>query len=268
MEFSRQDYWSGLPFPSPRDLPDPGIKRGSPVLQAYALPSEPPEKPIDVEILQSSSGCHGYWWEIFGVVLLSPTFIYWESTLPHGFKTHLDFDDSHRYQDPLEEGLAIHSSILAWRIPWREESDGLWFIGSQRVGHNWSNLARTHKYHSDSEIFLFSSIPSPLTAPIEFWLYSLALTRVCSYVFMYNHCLIAASILTLDTKLHEGRDQNYFNHWTSGGVPNHDSCVLEEHFCPWKYFKKVNPHVHWLHCAFELLTLLLRTYSLKDKETN
>jgi len=61
MEFSRQDYWSGLPFPSPRDLPDPGIKPGSPVLQAYALPSEPPEKPIDVEILQSSFGCLGYW---------------------------------------------------------------------------------------------------------------------------------------------------------------------------------------------------------------
>ena len=41
MEFSRQEYWSGLPFPSPGDLPDPGIKPGSPALQADALPSEP-----------------------------------------------------------------------------------------------------------------------------------------------------------------------------------------------------------------------------------
>ena len=41
MEFSRQEYWSGLPFPSPGDLPDPGIKPGSPTLQADALPSEP-----------------------------------------------------------------------------------------------------------------------------------------------------------------------------------------------------------------------------------
>ena len=41
MEFSRQEFWSGLPFPSPRDLPDPGIELGSPVLQADALPSEP-----------------------------------------------------------------------------------------------------------------------------------------------------------------------------------------------------------------------------------
>ena len=44
MEFSRQEYWSGLPFPSPGDLPDPGIKPRSPALQADALPSEPPGK--------------------------------------------------------------------------------------------------------------------------------------------------------------------------------------------------------------------------------
>ena len=42
MGFSRQEYWSGLPFPSPVDLPDPGIKPWSPALQADALPSEPP----------------------------------------------------------------------------------------------------------------------------------------------------------------------------------------------------------------------------------
>ena len=45
MGFSRQEGWSGLPFPSPGDLPDPGIKPGSPTLQADALPSEPPGKP-------------------------------------------------------------------------------------------------------------------------------------------------------------------------------------------------------------------------------
>jgi len=42
MGFSRQEYWSGLPFPFPGDLPDPGIKSRSPALQADALPSEPP----------------------------------------------------------------------------------------------------------------------------------------------------------------------------------------------------------------------------------
>ena len=45
MGFSRQDYWSGLPFPSPGDLPDPEIEPGSSALQADALTSEPPGKP-------------------------------------------------------------------------------------------------------------------------------------------------------------------------------------------------------------------------------
>ena len=46
MEFSRQEYWSGLLFPSPGDLPNPGIEPRFPALQADALPSEPPGKPI------------------------------------------------------------------------------------------------------------------------------------------------------------------------------------------------------------------------------
>ena len=41
MEFSKQEDWSGLPFPSPGGLPDPGIKPGSPALHADTLPSEP-----------------------------------------------------------------------------------------------------------------------------------------------------------------------------------------------------------------------------------
>ena len=45
--------------------------------------------------------------------------------------------------DPLEEGMATHSSILAWRIQWAEEPGGLQSIGSQSVGHGWSDLART-----------------------------------------------------------------------------------------------------------------------------
>ena len=44
MGFSRQEYWSGLPFPFPEDLPNPKIKLNSPALQADALPSEPPGK--------------------------------------------------------------------------------------------------------------------------------------------------------------------------------------------------------------------------------
>ena len=44
MEFSGQEYWSGLPFPPPGDLSDPGIEPGSPALQTDSLPSEPPGK--------------------------------------------------------------------------------------------------------------------------------------------------------------------------------------------------------------------------------
>ena len=45
MEFSMQEHWSGLPFPSPGDLPDPGIESGSAALHADSLPSEPSGKP-------------------------------------------------------------------------------------------------------------------------------------------------------------------------------------------------------------------------------
>ena len=47
MRFSRQESWSGLPFPSPGDLPDSGIEPGSPALQADALPFEPPGKLVN-----------------------------------------------------------------------------------------------------------------------------------------------------------------------------------------------------------------------------
>ena len=46
MEFSKQEYWNGLPFPSPGDLPDPGVEALSPKLQADCLPSEPPGNPV------------------------------------------------------------------------------------------------------------------------------------------------------------------------------------------------------------------------------
>jgi len=47
MEFSRQENWSGLPFPSPGDLHNPGIELGSPALQVDSLPTEPPRKPLN-----------------------------------------------------------------------------------------------------------------------------------------------------------------------------------------------------------------------------
>ena len=45
------------------------------------------------------------------------------------------------WEDTMEEDMATHSSILAWRIPWAEEPGGLQSTGSQKVRHDWSNLA-------------------------------------------------------------------------------------------------------------------------------
>ena len=55
MGFSRQEYWNGLPFPSPGDLPDSGIKPRSPASQANFLPSEPPGKPLAYHLIHA--GC-------------------------------------------------------------------------------------------------------------------------------------------------------------------------------------------------------------------
>ena len=54
MEFPTQEYWSGLPLPSPGDLPKPGIKPGSPSLQADSLLSEPSGKPINILVVNFS----------------------------------------------------------------------------------------------------------------------------------------------------------------------------------------------------------------------
>ena len=48
------------------------------------------------------------------------------------------------WEDPLEEGIATHSSILSGQIPWTEEPDRLWSMGLQRVRRDWSNWVHTH----------------------------------------------------------------------------------------------------------------------------
>ena len=53
MEFSRPEYWSGKPFPSPGDLPNPGTEPRSPALHVNSLPAEPQGKPKNIGM-----GCH------------------------------------------------------------------------------------------------------------------------------------------------------------------------------------------------------------------
>ena len=58
-------------------------------------------------------------------------------------------------EGPLEKGMAVHSSILVWRIPWTEEPGRLQSIGSQRVGHNWATFTHTHIYKYAETHILF-----------------------------------------------------------------------------------------------------------------
>ena len=60
------------------------------------------------------------------------------------------------WEDALEEGMAIHSSTLAWRIPWTEEPGRLQSMGSQRVRHNWSDWAHTHRLFATRMSFRWS----------------------------------------------------------------------------------------------------------------
>ena len=78
MEFSRQEYWSGLPFPSPGDLPNPGIEPGSPALEAGSLLSESPGNP-NVESLDTFRFV--FWlhnMQIFPNQGLNPCPLHWE----------------------------------------------------------------------------------------------------------------------------------------------------------------------------------------------
>ena len=69
-------------------------------------------------------------------------------------------------EDPLEKEMATHSSILAWRIPWREEPGGLQSMGSQRVGHSWAN-SLTHSL-TQCECYL-NSCQNMSNSSTAFW---------------------------------------------------------------------------------------------------
>ena len=71
-----------------------------------------------------------------------------------------DVDSVPGSEDPLEKGMATHSSILDWRIPWTEEPNGLQSIRLQRTGYDWSNLACMH-----ADISYFLSIKVSYKVP-------------------------------------------------------------------------------------------------------
>ena len=100
MRFPKQEYWGGLPFPFPGYLPDPGIE-----------PSP--------QHCRQTLYCLSHL--VAQIVKRLPT-------------VRENWVQSLCWEDPLEEEMATHPSILAWKIPWAEEPGGLQSMGSQRVG--------------------------------------------------------------------------------------------------------------------------------------
>ena len=131
MGFSRQEYWSGLPFPSPGDLPDPGIKPGSPALQADALPSMPKAKytdqyssvawPNPLSLSWVANLHHVHFAQKSSKVIGRPGCTLWDSLVAQMVKKPPAMREtwirSLAWEDPLEEGMTTPSCILAWRIP-------------------------------------------------------------------------------------------------------------------------------------------------------
>ena len=130
MGFSKQEYWTRLPFPSPEDFPDPGIKPVYPELSGRFFTTEPPGKPICVFIYKH---LYTYTGEGNGTPLQYSCLENttdggtWQAAV-HGVprsQTRLS-DFTFTFHFPaLEKEMASHSSVLAWRIPGMGEPVGL-----------------------------------------------------------------------------------------------------------------------------------------------
>ena len=131
MEFSRQENWSGLPFPSPMHESE------SEVIQSCLTLSNP------MDCSPPGSSVHG----IFQARVLEWGAIAWKIpwTEEPGRLHAWGCEESnmtewlHFHFHALEKEMATHSSVLAWRIPGTGEPGGLPSMGSHRVGHDWSD---------------------------------------------------------------------------------------------------------------------------------
>ena len=193
-----------LPFLSPGDLPDPGVKQcllhwqaGSLLLSHQGAPCSSNRKHIiSNKVLSSIKERRNVFILSVFSVSLSPSFsphicdhshrhiclynssgkdvLKWHDLIRKtdqiqvalvvknllinaGDIRHWGSIPGSGWEDPLEEGLATHSSILAWRIPWAEESGRLQYMGSQRVRRGWSNWARMTKFQAECRTFSKSS---------------------------------------------------------------------------------------------------------------
>ena len=141
--FSKQEYWSGLPYTLP-GYPDPGVEPASPVAPALQVDSLPLSYQgslyICIYIQCLYIHTHIY---IYKTSLVAQTV----KSLPAMWETRVWFLG---WEDSLEEEMATHSSILAWRIPWTEEPGGLQSMGLQRVGQDWATK------HSITYIYIYT----------------------------------------------------------------------------------------------------------------
>ena len=97
-----------MPFPSPKDLPDPGIEPGSPALQADSLPAKLPGKPPKPYLATGRS-------PLPAILRITASLVAQLVKNPPAMRE--TWVQSLGWEDPLENGKATHSSILAWRIP-------------------------------------------------------------------------------------------------------------------------------------------------------
>ena len=113
MEFSRPEYWSGEPFPSPEDLPNPGIEARSATLHVNSLPAELLGKPLHFLIIAILTAVS----LILLLQMVKSLVAQMVKHLPARQETWVRFLG---WEDPLEKEMSTHSSILAWKIPWTE----------------------------------------------------------------------------------------------------------------------------------------------------
>ena len=108
----------------------------------------------------------------------------------------------------LEEGMATHSSILAWRISWTEEPGGLQSTGSQRVGQDWSSLAYIF-YHNKKKI-PFNIIPILLVS-YKFYDFNIEFRRLLNHGY-FNCMIVIWEISRYYLKLYTEIMINMFKH--------------------------------------------------------
>ena len=136
-------------------------------------------------------------------------------------------------ESPLEEGMATHSSILAWKIPWTEEPGGLQSIGSQRVGHDWSDLAVMHDHSHPFGSFCLLLSP-------EIWFYRSLLNLfyplwLISFSTHYDWVLMLSSELLFSQ--HFSLSLSLFLAWSSALL----NCPVRVYSAAWKHIQVSHP---------------------------